>query len=433
MRRKNSLYSALIISSVLCLGLISNINTFPQSNSQEKPKKRELGWSLEKFEKKEKTESKETNQNDQDDETIRVSTDLVVSDVLVVNEKGNPVINLTQSDFTVEEDAMPQKIELFSFGANAALPRSVVLIFFNVHYSRYDIANSLRAAKSLVDKLAPQDKMAIVTCDLKLRLNFTTDKNLLKKTLNNLLNERPEPQSVSRDYGTLMAVLSEMFDEKDVRPIVIFQTLGNELGILKETDLLKLPGNAPTMPELRQMRDKKFGKTVSGRESLKKFDQAYPIREYGFSDVLKRIEKSRATIYSIIPFMRFVGLPRDEQLRRGVLANEIWLRAQETDLSTIYRKANEYKEDAVDAHVVGQSAMVQITALSGGLTNFIEQSKDAEKVYDDIFTIIKNRYTIGYYSSNEKRDGRPRRVKIEVRGHPEYKIIGRNSYVAPEK
>jgi hypothetical protein len=77
--------------------------------------------------------------------------------------------------------------------------------------------------------------------------------------------------------------------------------------------------------------------------------------------------------------------------------------------------------------------MIQIAALSGGLTNFIEQPKDAEKVYNDIFTIISNRYTIGYYSPDEERNGKPRSVKIEVRNHPEYKIIGRNSYVAPER
>lgn len=441
MRHKNNLYSALIILSALCVSFISDVDAFAQSNSRETSKKRELGSSLEKFEKKGKTDSKDGNQNNQkqnpppDNETIRVNTDLVISDVLVVNEKGNPVISLNQSDFIVKEDAIPQKVELFSFGANASLPRSIVLIFFNGRYTRYDVENSLRAAKSLVDKLAPQDKMAIATCDLKLALDFTTDKNLLKKTLDTLSAKSQGNPSVNRDYGTLTAVLSEMFDEKDVRPIVIFQAFGGELGQLKETDLLKLPEGATSVLELKNKREEWVGKSASRKETAKLAKKLYPERGYGFSDVLERIEKSRATIYSIIPGMRFVGLPREEQLKRGrIWIEEEWRRAvQTTDLGLINKAQNELQEDTADGHIVSQSGMIQIAASSGGLTNFIEQPKDARKVYDDIFTIINNRYTIGYYSSNDARNGKPQSVKIEVRGHPEYKIIGRNSYVAPER
>ncbi|CAN5403512.1 hypothetical protein BH20ACI2_BH20ACI2_09060 [soil metagenome] len=355
--------------------------------------------------------------------------------MLVVNEKGNPVISLNQFDFVVKEDTKPQKIELFSFGANAQLPRSIVLIFFNGRYSRYDTENSLRAAKSLVDKLAPNDKMAIATCDLNLALDFTTDKNLLKKTLNNLSAKRQGNPSVNRDYGTLMAVLGEMFDEKDVRPIVIFQAFGGELGQLKETDLLKLSENESSVLELQRRAKEKLGKRSLDKEGAKEWSELYPERGYGFSDVLERIKKSRATIYSIIPNMRFIGLPRAEQLKRGRISIEEWMRraVQTTDLGWIGKAQYEGQENEAVNHIISQSAMIQVAALSGGLTNFIEQSKDAEKVYNDIFTIINNRYTIGYYSPNEARDGKPRSVQIEVRGHPEYKIIGRDNYVAPER
>ncbi|HLM61526.1 MAG TPA: hypothetical protein VK308_12040, partial [Pyrinomonadaceae bacterium] len=321
MQHKNNFYSSLIILSVLCVSFISRIDAFAQSNSQEKPKKRELGSSLEKFEKKGKTDSKDDKQNNQkknipaDDEKIRVNTDLIVSDVLVLNGKGNPVIGLNQSDFTVKEDTKPQKIELFSFGENASLPRSIVLIFFNGRYARYDTENSLRAAKSLVDKLAPQDKMAIATCDLKLALDFTTDKSLLKKTLNTLSAKRQGNPSVNREYGTLMAVLGEMFNEKDIRPVVIFQAFGGELGQLKERNLLKLPEGESSLVEIEQ-RGNEFSRKHIKKETIEEAKILYPERGYGFSDVLERIEKSRATIYSIIPIMRFVGLPREEQLKR---------------------------------------------------------------------------------------------------------------------
>ncbi len=440
MLHKNNFYLTLVILSALCVIFISDIDVFAQTNSQVKSKKRDFGSSLEKFENKEKINSKNGNQNNQkndiptDDGIIRVNTGLIISDVLVVNEKGNPVISLNQSDVVVTEDTKPQKIELFSFGANAQLPRSIVLIFFNGRYTRYDVENSLHAAKSLVDKLAPNDKMAIATTDLNLALDFTTDKTLLKKTLNNLSNNRPGNPSVAKKYGTLMAVLGEMFDEKDARPIVIFQaTSGGER--LKEIDSLKLLESESSILELKQTSDKKFKKLLRDKQLQKDVEKLYPQTGYGFGDVLERIEKSRATIYSIIPTMRFVGLPREKQLKRARISIEEWMRraVRTTDLSWIGKEQYRSQEGELLSYIYEQSAMTQVATLSGGLTNFIEQSKDAEKVYNDIFTIINNRYTIGYYSDNEARNNKPRSVKIEVRGHPEYKIIGRDSYVAPER
>ena len=77
--------------------------------------------------------------------------------------------------------------------------------------------------------------------------------------------------------------------------------------------------------------------------------------------------------------------------------------------------------------------MIQVAILSGVLTDFIERPKDAEKVYDDIFKVINNRYTFGYYSFNQERNGKAHSVQIEVRARHEYEIIGRKSCVAPER
>ena len=72
--------------------------------------------------------------------------------------------------------------------------------------------------------------------------------------------------------------------------------------------------------------------------------------------------------------------------------------------------------------------MFKVAELSGGNAGFIEKPEDAENIYSDIFTVIKNRYVIGYYPTNQSRDGKPRNVKIEVRSHPEYAITGRQAY-----
>jgi hypothetical protein len=80
-----------------------------------------------------------------------------------------------------------------------------------------------------------------------------------------------------------------------------------------------------------------------------------------------------------------------------------------------------------------QLALRDIAKLSGGYIDFLEPLHDAEKVYSKIFAAMNNRYLIGYYSSNLQKDSKQRRIKIEVKGHPEYTITGRKTYFAPEQ
>lgn len=418
-----------------CLMLVLNAaNAFAQSRTKD------FGWSLKKFENNQKQNKKEkkeknsvtsnqtnsqanssaNNQNSNvgstktasDDETIRVETNLVINDILVVDEKGTAVPNLKPEDFIVSEDGVEQKIESFAYGENAKLPRSIVLIFYNGLESIYTVKNNIEAATSLIDKLASQDKMAIVTYDLKLILPFTQDKNLLKTTLKGLSPNLDI--EIMKDYGTLMAVLNEMFDEKNARPIVIFQTSASEIYGLK-------PDN-DTHPV-----------TESARKTFLRFSGGE--RGYGFGDVKESIIKSRATIYSIVPSMRFVGLPREEQLRRAKISIESWMRQAhgETNSSRIADAVKKYQSDEVLNYVSMQTGMIEVAKLSGGYTEFIERPEDALKAYSTIFGVINNRYTIGYYPTNQAKDGKLRRIKIAVRRHPEYMILGRESYLAPNE
>ncbi|GEM_PF-5635805 len=85
----------------------------------------------------------------------------------------------------------------------------------------------------------------------------------------------------------------------------------------------------------------------------------------------------------------------------------------------------------IEERLAYQSSLVEIAGLSGGHTDYIEKTEDASNVYNTIFTTISNRYVIGYYPKNQEKDGKRRSVKIEVRGHPEYIILGSKSYIAP--
>src|SRR5437588_7063825 len=199
-----------------------------QSAPPEVPRTRTFGSSLKRYGKKEPKKPQTTN-NERDDDVVRVSADLVVNDVLVTNQKGNVILGLQKEDFIVTEDGAPQTVQIFAPGESATVPRSVVLIIDcgipQVPYMK----TSIEAAKILVDKLAPQDKMAIVTNDLKLRLDFTQDKSLLKKTLDSL----NAGWNWNIEFNTLLAVLNETFNDERRQRIIIFQGDGTEIIWLK--------------------------------------------------------------------------------------------------------------------------------------------------------------------------------------------------------
>lgn len=400
MRNKKYCRSAMILLDY-CIVFIVAASVFAQSPTRQKSKIKNFGSSLKKSKEKGKDSSEKS--NIADEETIRIKTDLVVSDVLVVNQKGNAVLGLKQSDFVVAEDGTEQKVELFTFGENSSVPRSIVLIIDYSGNLPFYIENSVNAAKMLVDKLNPQDKMAVVTDEIKLLSDFTNDKTRLKSVLESVKKRDRLSSDGNRGeaYSALLAVLNELFDTETVRPIVIFQSGGGELFLLKPI--------------------------------AERFSKYYRQRNFSFNDLQTAIEKSRATIYSIIPQIRLVELSKEEReinikKMHQITSDTVWAgKKRPPELIKEMLKFFDWEMPA------NQAALIEISKLSGGYADFLEKAEDAETAYSSIFTVINNRYVIGYYPTNQERDGKRRNVKIEVRGHPEYIVVGRKTYFIPKQ
>jgi VWFA-related protein len=224
------------------------------------------------------------------EDVVRVETSLVQLDLLVTDAGGSRYISgLTRDDFVVTEDDRPQQISTFTLGDDAArLPRSIVLIFDRSDSQLAYLDASIKAAKRLVEQLAPTDEMAIVTDDVQLAVGFTKDKKKLKQTLDSLRKWTLEGyRTRSMQFSALLATLRELIGPEIKRPIIIFQTDGDEVG--------RLSGWPP----------------VAGEQ----------VTEYGYdvNDIYAEVEKSRAKIYTVIPNDRLIGLPEGEADRRALL------------------------------------------------------------------------------------------------------------------
>jgi VWFA-related protein len=433
--------------------IIGTPHGFAQSRTRERPRLRDFGSSLRRLKwdpvKKEARETYRSTSTNSDEDVIRFDTTLVACDLLVTDKQGRPVRGLTASDFVITEDGSPQQVGHFFLGDNVNRPRSIVLI---IDYSRSQfpyIRDSVEAAKLFIEQLAALDRIAVVTDDVELLVPFTSDKSAVKKQLNSLMEKNKGSKGFlglgdkrphfgrSAQFSALMATLKEAFDDEDERPIIVFQTDGDEL------EYLRNPIVVPTVPD-GLAPDLRL-ETQIEVEERKKLQRA-SVTEFSLDDVYREIEKSRATIYTIIPGVRLLGFARDQQLQRLKADDEktieTWLDASPPKVRAAFQSRQQERREKLVPQILEasleeklkiQSTLFEVAKTSGGWADFLETQSQATQIYSRILADLNERYIVGYYPTNKNTDGKRRRIAIEVKGHPEFVITGRKSYYAPEQ
>jgi VWFA-related protein len=117
------------------------------------------------------------------DDVVRINTDLVVLDALVINKKtGHPVRDLKATDFELFIDEVKRNVTYFS---EDQLPLSVLLLL--------DVSNSVvpiieqigLGARTALEKLKPQDEVAVMAFAIgsKLVQDFSKDRQLVSEKI----------------------------------------------------------------------------------------------------------------------------------------------------------------------------------------------------------------------------------------------------------
>jgi VWFA-related protein len=137
--------------------------------------------------------------------TIRVRVNVVEVRVVVRDEHGKPVANLTREDFQLYDDGKPQTIANFTMetpevrsAEAAAAPsagpaeelmpasapeRFVALVFDDTHLSFADLMYARNSATAFLDGLESGDRVGLYSVSGSLNHNFTANKEKLKKEL----------------------------------------------------------------------------------------------------------------------------------------------------------------------------------------------------------------------------------------------------------
>src|SRR5215203_1734848 len=386
-------------STALIAFLTLSLLTVSSAQSTKKKKKikdfgsslNRLKWDVEKKTAVDSSSGSEVSEGD----VIRFDTLLVSSELLVLDKAGRAVAGLSAGDFSIVEDGTPQKVEHFFHGDNVSIPRSLVLI---IDYSASQLPylkRSVAAAKVLVDKLSSKDRMAIVTDDVDLLLDFTGDKNKLKDELDTLLERaKLKPTFFGRfgrlrlgrsaQYSALMATLKEAFDEEDVRPIIIFQTDGDEALFLRD------PVVTMTFPEGLK------GEALAMAQESFQFHQSElkkNLTEFSLDDIYRAVERSRATMYTVIPGPKLAGLSLDDQAKKlnvdRKAANADILATMSSGARAKAEKQIEldetnYTEDydrwRADLKAKMESALAGVATVTGGWTEYLERPEQADGI-----------------------------------------------------
>jgi len=210
----------------------------------------------------------------------------------------------------------------------------------------------------------------------------------------------------SLQFTALMATMRELIREDDERSIIVFQTDGDESFRLRDQQSAR----ERFYPEMRL--------PASG--------------EFGLVDVLNKARHIPATVYSIVPGEQLIYVDEKVNKERGLKMYQQAVDAynKNGDLRII---PEETPEKFTGLRTLGQLASAFVANATGGWTGFLQTPEKASEIYGKILADINHGYVIGYYPTNEARDGKRRNVKVEVRGHPEYAILGRDSYYAPNR
>jgi VWFA-related protein len=364
---------------------------------------------------------------------IRVSTDLVLVNVVARDKKGNPVRDLKQEDFTVYEDGKKQSISSFDFedvdkmetasgatvsGAAPGIPgtllqsskkapptldardRRLIVMFFDFSAMQpEDIDRSVDAAKKFVStKMQPADLVALVSLatNMHVDLDFTDDKDKLTAALNSYNSNEGQ----GFDNGTTgsaegTAETSGSFTEDDTD----LNTFTADRKLLALQSLMQVLGRLPQKKSIIYFSN---GITQSG------VDNQAALRAATAAAV-----KANSSIYALDV--------------RGLQAFPPGGEAQNASLhgQSAYTGASILND--LNGNAASQDTLATLSADTGGKALF--DSNDFSGIFTQVQKDSSVYYVLGFVSSNLARDGKYRKLKVTV-NRPDLKLDFRAGYYA---
>lgn len=327
------------------------------------------------------------------DEILRVDTDLVSLEVNIkTKNNGGPSKPLKIEDFVVYEDGVRQKISNFS---TMDMPFNVVILIDSSGSTSEEIGIMRKAIRRFLDKIRPQDQVAIVEFNdtISLHQDFTTDKNSIYAAL-----DRLKPGRGTSFYDALQLTVEEVLKKIKGRNAVIALTDGvDSYGLTTYDELLPLVERSKTTLYFLEV-------DTEARAEQGMIRDCHDEKRFEFSEKqLKKYVQEYAEGMDSSEFEDYCRLSRLEKLQIN---------------RRLYQSA--------------RRELRELAEKTGGHVYPVKQLRLLDPVYEEIARELRTQYSIGYYPTNEKHDGTWRRVKVEIKV-PGFEATTRPGYRAPGK
>lgn len=338
-------------------------------------------------------------QENQDD-PIKLKSDLVTLTASVVGRDGNVLKALKAADFTVYEDGLRQKIEIFE---STEEPFTLLLLLDLSGSTRDDIELIRSAAKNFLAELRPADRIGVIifSGDIELVADFKDSRKRVAEALDAL---RPAKGEDGFQYSARTG--TSFYD-------ALF--LAVEESPMKE---------------------------VEGRKAIICMsDGVDSTSRMNYREVAKLVEQSEASVYLLelnTEEATLAGLLRDAkdpgfinfspgQLKRyfDEFEPESFERHKPRTLLTpdARRKINK------GLYEIARREGKELAERTGGRKYAVRSLNDLTGAYKQVADDLRSQYSIGYYPTNDAHDGRWRKIRVEVKGGGS--VRARSGYWSP--
>jgi VWFA-related protein len=365
--------------------------------------------------------------------TLKVNSDLVLTNVVVRDKKtGEVVRGLKQSDFTILENGKPQRISTFDFeSVDQATPlneatisgmagsttaksptqnivatneqlrnhRLIVFFFDLTSMQPEDIDRSVDAAKNFVNKqMQPADLVAVVSLNTSLSLDqdFTANKTALMRAVG--------AYNGSEGQGFAPGATSTTNQAEDSTAYTADESEYNDLNTDRELFAISTISKS-----LAYISEKKSLLYFSGGISRDGIENQASLR-----NAVNAAVRSNLSIYSVDV--------------RGLQAVSPLGDATTGSLRGTGAFNGSALQNNLDANFNSQEVMSTLSTDTGGKAFF--DSNDFAPAFQRLQNDTSAYYTIGFRSSDPRRDGRYRKLQIKI-ARNDVKLEYRQGYYAP--
>jgi len=368
--------------------------------------------------------------------TFRAEINYVEVDARVVDAQGQFIPGLTAADFQVLEDGKPQQVTAFSFvnipverlerplfasrpiepdvrtNLQAADGRIYLIVLDDLHTNPLRSSRTKLAARQFIEKYVGSNDMAAVVYTggrTDAAQDFTTNQRLLLQAVDKFMGQKLRSSTMNRidDY---------------------FRNAGTPNAGEKPNDLDDKERGFHARNALQTVRNlaEYLGNIRGRRKALVMFSEGI---DYDINNVFENTEatvvmdatreviaaatRANVAVYGVDP--RGLASAGDDMIQIQSFPDDTSLGLGSGSMFNEVRLA--------------QDSLRVLSAETGGFA--VVNRNDFATAFQRIVDDNSAYYVMGYYSTNDRRDGRFRRIEVKLNNKPGLEVRARKGYVAP--